>query len=60
MRLREVLGLRWDHVDLEEHVVRLAAEDTKTERARAVYLASRVVAALRNLAQPLHGAARSS
>jgi integrase len=45
MRLREVLGLRWDHVDLEERVVRLAAQDTKTDRARAVYLTSRVVAA---------------
>jgi len=54
MRLREVLGLRWDHVDLEERVVRLAAQDTKTERARAVYLTSRVVAALRELPRPLH------
>jgi len=49
MRLREVLGLRAELVDLEEGVVKLAAEDTKTEKARTVYLTKRVVAALRAL-----------
>jgi integrase len=57
MRLREVLGLRWDQVDLGERVVRLAAQDTKTEQARAVYLTGRVVAALRELPRPLRDAA---
>jgi len=51
-----VLDLRWDQVDLKQQVVRLAAEDTKTERARAVYLTSRLVAALRDLPRPLHAA----
>jgi len=49
MRLREVLGLRAEQVDLDEGVIKLAAEDTKTEKARTVYLTKRVVAAIRAL-----------
>src|SRR5262249_22608920 len=55
MRLREVLGLRWEQVNLTEGVVRLAAEDTKTEQARAVYLTARIVAALKALPRPVKG-----
>jgi integrase len=55
MRLREVLHLRWEQLDLDEGVVRLAAQDTKTERARSVYLTTRVVGALRGLPRPVRG-----
>jgi len=36
-------------------VVRLAAEDTKTEQARAVYLTARILAALKALPRPVKG-----
>jgi len=52
MRLREVLGLHWSQVDLELGVVKLSAEDTKTEEPRTVVLTSRVREALE--AQPRH------
>src|SRR5438309_653011 len=50
--LREVLGLRWSQVNLKEGVIKLSAEDTKTEEPRTVFLTSRVLEALE--AQPRH------
>ncbi len=52
MRLREVLGLRWSQVNLKLGVIKLSAEDTKTEEPRTVFLTSRVQQALE--AQPRH------
>ena len=52
MRLREVLGLRWSQVNLKLGVIKLSAEDTKTEEPRTVFLTSRVRDALE--AQPRH------
>ena len=52
MRLREVLGLRWSQVNLELGVIKLSAEDTKTEEPRTVFLTKRVREALD--AQPRH------
>ena len=52
MRLREVLKLRWLHVDLKLGVVKLRAEDTKTEEPRTVFLTIRVREALE--LQPRH------
>ena len=49
MRLREVLGLIWSQVDSEAGVVKLAAEDTKTEEPRTVFLTSRAQEALASL-----------
>jgi integrase len=36
LRRGEVLRLRWDQIDLRDALIRLAAADTKTRRARAV------------------------
>jgi len=52
MRLREVLGLRWSQVNLKLGVIKLSAEDTKTEEPRTVFLTSRVREVLE--AQPRH------
>jgi integrase len=52
MRLREVLGLRWSHVNLKLGVIKLGAEDTKTEEPRTVFLTKRVRARLE--VQPRH------
>jgi integrase len=49
MRRGEVLKLRWDQVDLREGCLRLAAEDTKTDRPRNVFLTARTLEALRAL-----------
>jgi len=49
MRLREVLGLNWSQVDLKAGVVKLAAQDTKTEEPRTVFLTSRVLEALASM-----------
>src|SRR5438132_2200568 len=52
MRLREILGLRSSQVNLKQGVIKLSAEDTKTEEPRTVFLTSRVLEALE--AQPRH------
>jgi integrase len=49
MRLREILDLRWEQVDLRGGTIKLAAEDTKTEAPRTVVLTEAVLAALRAL-----------
>ncbi len=49
MRQGEIMNLRWSQVDLEAGIVRLGAEDTKTRRARSVYLTARALETLRRL-----------
>jgi len=56
MRLREVLDLQWHQVDLKQGVIKLSAEDTKTEEARTVFLTSRVREALKELPRFLKSA----
>jgi integrase len=46
MRKGEVLNLRWSQLDRKTGAVRLAAEDTKTDMPRTVYLTKRVQEAL--------------
>lgn len=50
MRLGEILGLRWDQVNLPEGCLELEAEATKTEEPRRVFLTSRVLSKLGELA----------
>ncbi len=38
MRKGEILGLRWDQVDLKEGVIRLEQADTKNEQPRTIYM----------------------
>jgi integrase len=54
MRLQEVLRLRWSQIDLRDGIIRLAAEDTKTEQPRVIYLTTRVRDNLRILPRHLH------
>jgi integrase len=49
MRKGEILGLRWSQLDLEAGTVRLGAEDTKTSKARTVYLTARAKEAIQQL-----------
>lgn len=49
MRIGEVLGLRWDQLDMTEGCVALEEEDTKTNEARKVYLTSRALEMLQAL-----------
>lgn len=57
MRLGEVIGLRWDQVDLKAGVARLKAADTKTKEARIVPLSKPVIEALKMETRPLDGGA---
>ncbi len=43
MRIGEIAALTWEHVDLEEKLVKLRAEETKTSEARQVPLSIAVV-----------------
>lgn len=52
LRIGEVLGMRRDQVDWRTGRLELAAAETKTEEARAVYLSKRALEALRAL--PAH------
>jgi integrase len=52
MRKGEILNLRWSQVDLRIGAIRLAAEDTKTNFARTVYLTNRAMNELKR--QPRH------
>lgn len=54
MRKSEVLNLRWSQLDLRAGAVRLAAEDTKTDEPRVVYLTDRVLATLAEQPRLLH------
>jgi integrase len=56
MRLREMLHLRWERVDLRAGTVKLAAQDTKTEAPRTVVLTEAVLEQLRNLPRGIGGA----
>jgi integrase len=49
MRRGEILMLRWPHVDLRSGVIRLQAQDTKTNEARVIVLTERLVEELHGL-----------
>jgi len=49
MRLGEILGLTWDRVDWKAGLVRLKAEDTKTDEARLIPLTPELTVLLRDL-----------
>jgi integrase len=49
MRRGEMLNLTWDRVDLKTGLIRLKAEDTKTDAARLVPLTADLTAQLRDL-----------
>ena len=49
MRLGEILGLTWGRVDWKAGLVRLKAEDTKTDEARLIPLTSELTALLGDL-----------
>jgi integrase len=49
MRKEEVLGLRWEQVDLEASTIELAPGGTKTDEPRVIVLTSRAKEALRTL-----------
>ncbi len=54
MRKEEILALRWDQVNLKDGVIRLAPQDTKTKKGRAIYLRKRLIEALETLPRQLH------
>jgi integrase len=49
MRSGEILNLTWDRVDLKSGLIRLKAEDTKTDDARLVPLTADLTVSLRGL-----------
>jgi integrase len=53
MRKGEILGLRWDQLNLTEKVIRLDAKDTKTNTAREVPLNDELAEMLRRLPRVL-------
>lgn len=55
MRRSEVLGLRWEQVDLREGIIRLAQSDTKSGKPRVIVLPGKVQDALQALPRPISG-----
>ena len=53
MRKGEILNLRWSQLDLRVGSISLAAEDTKTNKARTVFLTARVVETLKAIPRRL-------
>ena len=53
MRRGEILGLRWDQVDLQNKVITLEAEDTKTQEKREIPLSGLLVELLRRIPKTL-------
>jgi len=49
IRSGEILGLTWDRVDLKAGLIRLRAEDTKTDEARLIPLTAQLTPLLRDL-----------
>lgn len=49
MRSGEMLGLTWDRVDIKKGLIRLRAEDTKTDEAREIPLTAQLTDLLRDL-----------
>ena len=49
MRQKEILHLKWDHVDLDKNIIRLKGEDTKTGFKRRIPIHPRVLEMLQGL-----------
>ena len=49
MRCGEILNLTWDRVDFKANLIRLRAEDTKTDEPRIIPLTPELTASLRTL-----------
>jgi integrase len=49
MRRGEILSLRWDRIHIKARLIRLRAEDTKTDCARFVCLTADLTAQLKDL-----------
>jgi integrase len=47
-RLREILGLTWDRVDIHNGTVRLEADDTKNHEARTLYSGGEILSLLKD------------
>lgn len=58
MRLGEIVGLRWEQIDMKRGLVTLSAEQTKTREARRVPLGTPAVETLAALPKPLDRTAR--
>jgi integrase len=54
MRKREILDLRWEQVDLNAGIIRLAPQDTKGKEHRSVYMTARVRSVLSGIPRHLH------
>jgi integrase len=54
MRAGEILNLTWDRVHLDEGYIQLEAEDTKTKKARRIYLHEAVLEVLNRLNKVRH------
>jgi integrase len=53
MRKTEMLSLRWSQVDFRRGAIELGARDTKTKKARTIWLTARVVQALKGIPRRL-------
>jgi len=54
MRRNEILGLRWDQVNIGEGIISLKAEDTKTHEAREIPLDAELIDLLKRVPRTLN------
>ena len=54
MRLNEILSLRWDQVFLDEKVIRLPSQKTKSKKGQIVYLSPQIIEYLKTLSSDIY------